>query len=60
VSVFDLKNELEVLHSLSLSQHININNMSIYFGKKAIIEDKVFNPGAGLTADESEVVMTTY
>ncbi len=39
---------------------MNINNMSIYFGKKSIIEDRVFNPVAGFNADDSEVVMTTY
>ena len=56
----DLKNGLDVLHSQSLSQQININNMSIYFGKKAIIEDRVFNPVSAFSVDESEVVMTTY
>ena len=60
MTVCDLKNGLEVLHSQSLSQHVNINNMSIYFGKKAIIEDRVFNLGSGFSVDESEVVMTTY
>ena len=48
VTACDLKNELAVLHSQSLSQHVNMNNMSVYFGKKAIIEDRVFSPKADL------------
>lgn len=34
--------------------------MSVYFGKKTIIEDKVFNAGSEFSVDDSEVVMTTF
>ena len=33
--------------------------MSIYFGKKAILEDRVFSPKAEYTVTDSEVVIST-
>jgi len=36
-----------------------MNNMSVYFGKKAILEDRVFNSKPEFTVADSDVIITS-